>query len=226
MGRVSRREFLTSYWNATPVGDIGNNKTTLCAPPGTSKELQQFADECSGSDTLQSLIEPAKVRPPRQRLLNLAVGLWSLRNKCNQAIQRRGRPACGAPERRVPGAGADTQVCPYCGCTIYSKTINPRLNSRRRYAAKTDGQNQQINRQQKAITHTAKRSSDQPSSPAAPVSSRPGATLPATTGRLRRMSADRPASLHKAGSRGSASARARRPNRSLCRRLPAPFPGR
>src|SRR5215510_725802 len=42
--------------------------------------------------------------------MNLAVGLWSLRNKCNQAIQRRGRPACGAPKRwihetRAPHAG-------------------------------------------------------------------------------------------------------------------------
>jgi len=38
--------------------------------------------------------------------MNLVVGLWSLRNKCNQAIQHRGRPACGASKRLIPGAGA------------------------------------------------------------------------------------------------------------------------
>jgi hypothetical protein len=32
-----------------------------------------------------------------------------------------------APKRRILGAGADTQVCPYYGCTIYSKTINAGL---------------------------------------------------------------------------------------------------
>jgi hypothetical protein len=37
-------------------------------------DLQRFAYECSGSDTRQPLVEPAKIRPPRQRRLILAVG--------------------------------------------------------------------------------------------------------------------------------------------------------
>jgi hypothetical protein len=44
-----------------------------------------------------------------------------------------------APKRWIHETGADTQVCPYCGCTIYSKTINARLNSGRRYATKKAG---------------------------------------------------------------------------------------
>src|SRR5215813_952561 len=36
--------------------------------------LQRFAGECSGSDAPQLPVGPAKIRLPRQRRLNLAVG--------------------------------------------------------------------------------------------------------------------------------------------------------
>jgi hypothetical protein len=50
---------------------------------------QRFAGECSGSDAPQLPVGPAKIRLPRQRRLNLAVGLWPLSIKCDHFLSRR-----------------------------------------------------------------------------------------------------------------------------------------
>jgi len=59
--------------------------------PGLDANIQRYVDECSGSDARQPPIELAKIRLPRQRLLNLAVGLWRLKNKCNNTSSSRQR---------------------------------------------------------------------------------------------------------------------------------------
>jgi hypothetical protein len=57
---------------------MSTTSVAAITPPFIYFKLQWFAYECSGSDTRQPLVESAKIRPPRQRRLILAVGLWSL----------------------------------------------------------------------------------------------------------------------------------------------------